>query len=81
MQKMPAGFNAESGDWRYSMVMPNGSVFGTTGGASGVQFCIGFLASAEEQDSMYFLPDEDRVNQVGSPAAAPPRGDAAARSG
>ena len=65
MEKMPAGFNAESGDWRYSMIMPNGSVFGTTNGknAAGVQFCNDCHgAVAEDQDSMFFLPDDYRVN-------------------
>ncbi len=65
MEKMPAGFNAESADWRYSMIMPNGAVFGTTNGrnAAGVQFCVNCHgAVSEDQDSMFFLPDELRVN-------------------
>ena len=64
MEKMPAGFNEESGDWRYSMIMPNGKVFGTTNGkGSGkVQFCIGCHQSvAPEQDSVLLLPEEYRV--------------------
>ena len=32
MEKMPAGFAPEFGDWRYSMIMPNGKLFGMTGG-------------------------------------------------
>ena len=65
MEKMQAGFNADSGDWRYSMIMPDGSVFGTTGGANakGVAFCIGCHGiMAEDTDSLYFLPEEYRVN-------------------
>ncbi len=65
MERMPAGFNAESEDWRFTLIMPNGAVFGTTNGknSAGVQFCITCHgAVAEDQDSMFFLPDEYRVN-------------------
>jgi hypothetical protein len=43
MEKMAAGFNADSDDWRYVMIMPNGSIFGTTNGKGSdkVEFCIG----------------------------------------
>ena len=64
MEKMPAGFNKESDDWRYTMIMPNGKVFGTTKGkASGkVQFCIGCHQTVTpEQDSVMLLPEEYRV--------------------
>ncbi len=65
MEKMRAGFNAESDDWRYTMVMPNGSVFGTTKGkgAQKVQFCIGCHQSVTpEQDNVLLLPEEYRSN-------------------
>ena len=64
MEKMQAGFNAESDDWRYTMVMPNGSVFGTTNGAGSdkVAFCIGCHQAGAERDSMLFLPEEYRVS-------------------
>ncbi|MEE8189941.1 MAG: hypothetical protein V3T80_12090 [Kiloniellales bacterium] len=65
MEKMNAGFNADSGDWRYSMIMPNGSIFGTTKGAGGakMEFCAGcHLSVAPDVDSMMFLPEEYRVN-------------------
>ncbi len=64
MEKMPAGFNKASGNWRYSMVMPDGAVFGTTKGkgSAKVQFCIECHAAvAESQDSLMLLPDEYRV--------------------
>ncbi len=64
MEKMRAGFNSESGDWRYTMVMPNGSVFGTTKGkgAGNVEFCIGcHISVAPDQDSVMLLPEEYRV--------------------
>ncbi len=65
MEKMPAGFDAGTHDWRYTMVIPNGSVFGTTGGAgsASVQFCAECHAAvAEGADSLFFLPEEFRAN-------------------
>lgn len=64
MEKMTHGFNAESGDWRYTMVMPDGSVFGRTKGAgsASVEFCnTCHAATAETQDYMFFLPEEHRA--------------------
>ena len=64
MEKMERGFHAASYDWRYTMIMPDGSVFGTTKGKNSarVQFCIDcHEAVAEDQDSLFFLPDEFRV--------------------
>lgn len=63
MEKMSSGFNAESGNWKYTMIMPNGSTFGETNGrnSSGMQFCIECHAAvAEEQDHMMFMPEEYR---------------------
>jgi hypothetical protein len=67
MQKMSAGFNAESGDWRYTLIMPDGSTFGATGGQGGanVAFCNDCHAVvAEDQDYLYFLPDQYRINSA-----------------
>ena len=64
MEKMPAGFKADSGDWKYTMIMPNGSVFGVTNAenSAGMQFCIECHAAvAEEQDHMMFLPEDYRT--------------------
>ena len=64
MEKMNAGFSPGSGDWRYTMIMPNGSVFGTTWGAGSekVQFCADcHLSVTPDVDSMLFMPDEYRV--------------------
>ncbi len=65
MEKMDAGFNPDSGNWRYTMVMPNGAVFGTTKGAGAdkVEFCVGcHISVTPEQDSVMLLPEEYRVN-------------------
>jgi len=63
MEKMTGGFNAESHDWRYSLIMPTGAVVGVTGGkgSANVKFCIECHASvADDQDSLFFLPDDVR---------------------
>lgn len=63
MEKMQAGFNAESGDWKYTMIMPDGTVFGQTKGANaeGMAFCAQCHAAAAENDHLFFLPAEHRA--------------------
>jgi hypothetical protein len=64
MEKFEAGFNPESGDWRYTMVMPSGQIFGTTKGAGSqkVEFCVGcHMSVTPEMDSTMLLPEEYRV--------------------
>ena len=58
MEKMQAGFNPPSGDWRYAMIMPDGSLFGVTKGegAQSVEFCIGCHAMKRHHDHLYFIP-------------------------
>ncbi|MCZ6482224.1 MAG: cytochrome P460 family protein [Alphaproteobacteria bacterium] len=63
MEKMGPGFSKASGDWRYTMVMPDGSVFGRTKGkgSAKVRFCAECHMAAAENDSMFFMPAEVRV--------------------
>ncbi len=64
MEKMPAGFNPGSQDWRYAMIMPDGSLFGKTKGegAERVEFCITcHRAAGDENDHLFFVPEEHRV--------------------
>ena len=58
MEKMEKGFSYVSGDWRYSMVMPDGSFFGQTNGenADRVEFCIGCHLAREKNNHLYFVP-------------------------
>ncbi len=73
MEKMPAGFNPEGRDWRYTMIMPDGSLFGTTNGenAGRVEFCVEcHIAAGDEQDHLFFIPGERRV-QFLNPGASP----------
>ena len=63
MEKMAAGFNYVSGDWRYSVIGPEGEVWGTTNGAGAerVEFCIGCHLAREKYDHLYFVPKKFRV--------------------
>ncbi len=58
MEKMPKGFNYVSGDWKYSLIQPNGTLFGETNGRGSerVQYCISCHLAVENQDHLYFVP-------------------------
>ncbi len=73
MEKMPPGFNAASRDWRYTMIMPDGSLFGTTNGerSERVEFCADcHLAAGDEQDHLFFVPERYRMRFL-NPAGVP----------
>lgn len=64
MQKMAPGFNAETGDWRYTMVMPDGSIFGSTGAEDSdrVKFCADcHKVAGASHDHRYFVPHGYRI--------------------
>ncbi len=54
MEKMPQGFNYVSGDWKYTMVKPNGTLFGETNGpgAKRVEYCISCHLFRERYDHL-----------------------------
>ncbi|NQV21611.1 MAG: cytochrome P460 family protein [Rhodospirillales bacterium] len=62
MEKMSKGFDKKTGDWRYTMIMADGKVTGTTGGkgAGMVGFCADCHAGAEDQDYLFFIPEGSR---------------------
>ena len=62
MEKMPIGFSAASMDWRYSMIQPNGKVVGITNGlnSDAMTFCNDCHEAAEDNDFLFFLPEESR---------------------
>ena len=65
MEKMGAGFSKASGDWQYTLVMPNGKIVGKTNGrgSANVKFCYQcHMSVAEDQDSMLLMPEEVRRN-------------------
>ena len=59
MEKMQPGFSNASGDWRYTMIMPDGAIFGMTKGegAERVEYCIGCHLARERYDHLYFPPE------------------------
>ena len=62
MEKMTKGWNKATSDWRYAMIMPGGNLFGITKGknSGGLKFCATCHSGAEDNDFMFFLPDEYR---------------------
>ena len=63
MKKESAGFHAPSRDWRYTMIMPDGSFFGTTNGEGSkrVEFCIACHEAGGNADHLFLIPEEYRV--------------------
>ena len=66
MEKMPQGFNYVSGDWKYSLIQPDGTLFGETNGANSdrVEYCIGCHLAVEGQDLLYFIPRAHRARNT-----------------
>lgn len=60
MEKMPEGTSPETADWRYFMVMPDGSLFGDTmgSGANRVAYCHDCHAAVAERDYTFYVPEE-----------------------
>ena len=68
MEKMPPGFSAATRDWRYTMIMPDGSLLGTTGGEGSERtaFCASCHATAGAgRDHLFFVPDKFRLRFLG----------------
>ena len=65
MEKMPEGFNYASGDWKYSLIGPDGAVMGetNTSNAKAVEYCVSCHLAVEEQDHLYFIPPAARISQ------------------
>lgn len=64
VQKMPAGFNHVTGDWKYTEILPDGTLLGETNGegAERVEYCIACHLAVEKQDHLYFVPKAYRIN-------------------
>jgi hypothetical protein len=65
MEKMEEGWNEASADWRYTSVMPGGTIAARTLGenAEGAVMCADcHMALGGEQDSLLFLPEEYRAD-------------------
>ncbi len=63
MEKMPSGFNYVSGDWKYTLIQPDGTVFGETRGANAerVEYCIACHLAASQKNHLYFIPEDYRI--------------------
>ncbi len=67
MEKMPAGFDPPNSDWKYSMIMPDGSIFGISKdvNAKRVDFCAEcHNAVGDSQDHMFYPPEENRLKTL-----------------
>ena len=58
MEKLKPGANPGTADWRYIMVMPDGSLFGDTAGDSAdqVAYCHDCHRQKADQDYVFFVP-------------------------
>lgn len=65
MEKMAKGWNKASGDWRYTMIMADGTITGVTKGkgSANMEFCYGCHMAAAEKDSLMFMPEQYRVKR------------------
>ena len=64
MEKMPPGFNPEGRNWRYTMILADGTLFGTTNGEGSerVEFCMDcHIAAGDARDHLFFVPARRRV--------------------
>lgn len=60
MEKLAQGASPDTADWRYIMVMPDGSLFGDTMGdrANVVTYCHDCHAAVADRDYTFFVPEE-----------------------
>ncbi len=60
MEKLAEGAHPETADWRYIMVMPDGSLFGDTMGArsGAVAYCHECHEAVADRDYTFFVPEE-----------------------
>ncbi len=62
MEKLPKGRDPNTGDWRYQMIMPDGSLFGDTqgAGANEVAFCHDCHTAESDNDFLFYVPEKVR---------------------
>lgn len=65
MEKLPEGQSPATADWRYVMVIPDGSMFGDTHGERSelMAYCHECHLSAAERDFTFFVPEGYRVSK------------------
>lgn len=60
MEKMPEGYDFEARDWRYVLILPDGSIFADSSGLNqeGTDFCAACHQGAgDAADHLFFIPD------------------------
>jgi hypothetical protein len=65
MEKLAPGTHPETADWRYAMILPDGSFFGDTVQEEmrdKVAFCHDCHEQRADYDYLFFLPDEYRYS-------------------
>ena len=62
MEKLSAGASLDNADWRYVMIMPDGSLFGDSmgDGAEEMTFCHVCHKVKASRDYLYFVPKKYR---------------------
>ena len=61
MEKLPSGTSPDTADWRYAMIMPDGSIFGDSRDTpEKVAFCHECHTAQAETDHLFFLPEAYR---------------------
>ncbi len=65
MEKLVAGANPDTADWRYFVVLPDGTLFGDTTGAEPelVEYCHACHAAKASDDYVFFVPKAHRLTQ------------------
>jgi hypothetical protein len=63
MEKLAEGKSPDTRDWRYVMVLPDGSLFGDSMGdeAKAVEYCHACHIQKSRQDYVFFVPDKYRI--------------------
>jgi len=58
MERMPKGYDERVGDWKFTLIAPDGSIVGDSRGRDGdkVEFCVECHKSAWRQDFLFFIP-------------------------
>ena len=64
MEKLAAGTSPETADWRYVMVIPDGSIFGDTIGDEPelVEYCHACHTAEADRDYIFYIPKDYRVD-------------------
>lgn len=63
MEKMRPGFSDLTGDWKYTYIQADGTLFGETNGTRSerVEYCIACHLAAKHRDHLWFLPKAYRI--------------------